>query len=141
MRYFPRPVDLQKSWKKTMSTKWTTNKLKNKTMSDKWVQTNWKTTMLTKWVYKCLYTFIYFNIPSYTPKYLYISLYTPIYIKISNIRKKRSDIRLKLVITRVPGGPHGSEFGMCLSTISPNICLYLKGVNVFWAHKVVGSFV
>ena len=35
----------------------------------------------------------------------------------------------KMIRNGVPGGPHGSEFGMYLSTISPNICLNPKVFN------------
>ena len=35
----------------------------------------------------------------------------------------------KMVINGVPGGPHGSEFGMYLTTISPNIFLSPKVFN------------
>ena len=42
-----------------------------------------------------LYTFIYLDIPSNTPKYLCIPSYTLIYFKISNIGKMRLDVRPK----------------------------------------------
>ena len=41
------------------------------------------------------YTFIYIYITPYTSKYLYIPSYTLIYIKISNIRKRRTDVKHK----------------------------------------------
>ena len=50
-----------------------------------------------------------------------------------------------MVITQVPGGPHGSEFDMYLTTILSNICLHPKESNFnqingflmfFGGHKV-----
>ena len=108
MRYLPGPVDLQKSWKKTMSKKWTPKKShtkqcrksvpqKNlkKLCREKGPKQSWKTTMSKKWTPKkskenyvekmgsysliYLHTSIYFHIPSYTLIYLQIALYTFIY--------------------------------------------------------------
>ena len=90
MRYLPVPVDLQISWKKTMSTKWTPQKSRKKTMSKKWVHI-----FLYTFIYFHIpsYTSIYFYIPSYTFKYFHIPSYTPIYFKIFHIRKMRVNMR------------------------------------------------
>ena len=51
--------------------------------------------------------------------------------KIFNIRNLRVDIKhTKIVRNGVPGGPHGSEFGMYLSTILSNIFLSPKVFNL-----------
>ena len=50
-------------------------------------------------------------------------------IKNYNTGNLRVDIKHKMVINGVPGGPHGSEFGMYLITIYPNIFLYPKDPN------------
>ena len=44
-----------------------------------------------------------------------------------------------MVITRVPGGPHGSEFGMSLTTISPNI-FYTQRDRILIELKVFSMF-
>ena len=51
----------------------------------------------------------------------------PHMLQIFNIGNLRVDIKHKNVINGVPGGPHGSEFGMYLTTISPNIFYAQRG--------------
>ena len=128
MRYLPRSVDLQISWKKTMSKKWT---LKSAT---KHIEKEDPSKVEKKQCRKS--GFIY----AYIPSYAFIYLYTPpnsfIYLHIPShtskywiLKKIGTTKNTKMVITRVPSGPPWPEFAMHLPTISPKVFSCLKGIR------------